>query len=276
MTVTDEHAARQIAERGRDALLERLRPAFEDAAAAHSDALQLDSDQLESMVQRAADRADGLQWRRALATVAEQQLGLGLGEALGHPAVARAQEILGVPSYEDSLAELTAGVGGGTKKAREDQRPGEAPEAGEEEPGGGDDERASEAPEAGEEDQAGGGEVLGAPPVPIPLSRTIRLPAIHLGGIANLAPAEANLALRFSDHGFQIFRGKDDAALGRIALEEISTLETPALRGRRRRRQGNAQLVIRTKQGDASFEIPGVSTDELRARLAPMQERLGK
>src|SRR5437763_12571878 len=60
------------------------------------------------MVQRAADHADGLQWRRALASVATQELGIGLGEALGHPAVERAQAIVGAPSYEDSLAALEA------------------------------------------------------------------------------------------------------------------------------------------------------------------------
>jgi hypothetical protein len=100
MTDTNDQTAERIAERGRGALLERLRPAFKDAADAHSDLIQLDSDQLEQMVQRAADRADGLQWRRALASVATEELGIGLGEALGHPAVERAQRIVGAPSYE--------------------------------------------------------------------------------------------------------------------------------------------------------------------------------
>ena len=103
MTDTLEDTAQRIADRGRDALLERLRPAFKDAAAKHADALQLSDEQLEQMVQRAADRADGLQWRRALAGVATEELGIGLGEALSHPAVARAQAIVGAPSYEDSL-----------------------------------------------------------------------------------------------------------------------------------------------------------------------------
>jgi hypothetical protein len=108
VTDTLEHTAKRIADRGRDALLARLRPAFADAARAHADRLQLDSKELERMVQRAADRADGLQWRRALASVAADELGIGLGEALGHPAVERAQAIVGAPSYEDSLAALEA------------------------------------------------------------------------------------------------------------------------------------------------------------------------
>jgi len=109
VTDTLEPTAKRIADRGRDALLARLRPAFADAASAHAEIMQLDDEQLERMVQRAADRADGLQWRRALAMVASEELGIGLGEALGHPAVERAQAIVGAPSYEDSLAALEAG-----------------------------------------------------------------------------------------------------------------------------------------------------------------------
>ena len=78
MTDTLEHTAKLIADRGRDALVARLRPAFADAASARAEIIQLDDQQLEQMVQRAADRADGLQWRRALASVASEELGIGL------------------------------------------------------------------------------------------------------------------------------------------------------------------------------------------------------
>ena len=99
MTDTLEQTARRIAERGRPALLEFLRPAFQQTAADHADVVELDADQLERMVQDAADHADGLLWRRALAGVAAQELGISLGEALGHQAVARAQAIVGAPAF---------------------------------------------------------------------------------------------------------------------------------------------------------------------------------
>ena len=67
-----ETLARRIADRGQDALLGRLRTAYADAAAAHADLISLDSEQIEAMVQSAADNADGLQWRRALADVARR------------------------------------------------------------------------------------------------------------------------------------------------------------------------------------------------------------
>lgn len=103
---TVDSLAQQLAAQGRDALVERLRGAYADAAAAHSDIVRLDDARIEQMVQDAADRADGVQWRRALATVASEELGIDLSAALSHPAVAQAQKLVGAPSYEDSLAEL--------------------------------------------------------------------------------------------------------------------------------------------------------------------------
>ena len=103
-----ETQAERIAARGRDALVERMRTAYSDAAAAHADLISLDSERIEEMVQSAVGRADGLQWRRALARVASDELGLSVPEALSHPAVARAQELVGAPSYEQSLAEMIA------------------------------------------------------------------------------------------------------------------------------------------------------------------------
>jgi hypothetical protein len=103
-----ETQAHQIAARGREALVERTRRAYSDAVAAHADVISLDDEHIEAMVQSAVDRADGLQWRRALADVAAEEFGISATEALSHPAVLRAQTLVGAPSYEQSLAELIA------------------------------------------------------------------------------------------------------------------------------------------------------------------------
>jgi hypothetical protein len=109
MMQTDvEVTAERIAERGRAALVERLRGAYRAAAAAHADLVTIDDARLETMVQDAAGRADGLQWRRALAEVAASELGMTVSDALTHPAVTEAQRLAGAPSYEQSLAELIA------------------------------------------------------------------------------------------------------------------------------------------------------------------------
>ena len=102
----NEQVAQRLAAQGRAALLERLRQAYTQAAEAHADVLSIDADRTEMLVQGAADRADGLQWRRALADVASRELGISLIEALAHPAIVQAQELLGAPSYESSLAAL--------------------------------------------------------------------------------------------------------------------------------------------------------------------------
>lgn len=100
MTEAVELDARRIADHGRDAVVQRLRLAFSETAATHGGLAEIDPDQLEQMVQTAAGRASGVLWRRALASVAVAELGISLAEAVEHPAVRRAQELLGVPPYE--------------------------------------------------------------------------------------------------------------------------------------------------------------------------------
>jgi hypothetical protein len=326
VTETLEHTARRIAEQGRDALLARLRPAFEEAAAAHRDTLTLDDEQLEKMVQRAADRADGLQWRRALASVATEQLGIGLGEALSHPAVARAQAIVGAPSYEEALGALgavsetravpeptpDAAPPSAPSPADQEKQPAEASDADEESapstaehelpPAAAEPEPAApispdtEAPVADDSEPpppvAADSElpppVAADPDLVVPVAADsepdmaaadgaetdadgVRLRAVHLGGIANLAPAEADLELQLSSVGLDIVRGPDQSVLGRLAWAEIDALETPDAGGRfRRKKSADAHLVVRSPQGSASFQIPGVTPQELREHLAPL------
>jgi hypothetical protein len=308
---TTEQTAQRIAAQGREALLARLRPAFEEAATAHADVLELTPEQLEEMVQRSADRADGLQWRRALAAVATEELGIGLGEALSHPAVERAQEIVGAPSYEESLAKL--GPLPQTQAQDDDQQAARAEEALEAEPEPVEAEpepveaaRTTAASQAEEPEATGDeagkepsdtahaearGEALderdgpttaepasirednGAPPSSEEL-RPLRIAAVHLGGIANLAPAESDIQLEFSEHGLDVIRGSD-TILGRLGWEDIRALEVPEPRGWRRRRQERpGHLVVRTDHGDASFEIPGLTSNDLRDHIEPVRKYL--
>jgi hypothetical protein len=355
---SSEQTAEKIAGRGREALIARLRPAFEEAAAAHADVLELSPEQIEEMIQRAANRADGLQWRRALAAVATEELGISLGEALSHPDVVRAHELVGAPSYEDSLAELSAPLQrpaaepaapaaeaeGDPAEASDveaaDAEAAEAPlpetevpetEAPDTWPGSAED--AEEADDEDDEDptaveQAVPAEetappppeeeaeeaVLGpadpaAPPGMEPPETAddeeeaehadaspvaaldqptvaydlddyedddelyelegLRITVIHLGGIANLEPAEKNIELLMSVEGLDIIRS-GDTVLGRLDWEQVRALEVPPPRGRRRRRNVPTHLVIRTIRGDASFEVPEVTPEELRRHLAPV------
>lgn len=357
MTSTDlnvEELAQRIAAGGREALVQRLRGAYNDAAAAHSDIVVIDEDRIETMVQGAADRADGLQWRRALAQVAADELGIPVTEALSHPAVARAQALVGAPTYEQSLAELitqpvppatgngAVATGGPAGPPVPPTQPG-APVVGEPEPEAefaadpvsepepepepqsaavpeptaehelittppepdvpeqlseeleaieADDEVFELLPEpepieletemydalpAQSEDEAPPAlEPEPSAPVPELDADEVRVTAIHLGGVANLPTSRDGLDLRLSEDGLDILQS-DEQIVGRLPWEEIDALEVPHHRTRRRRQpKSGARLVVRTRHGDASFEIADFSPDELRDRIEPLVARYGR
>jgi hypothetical protein len=258
MTEEIDETAQEIADQGRDALVGRLRPAFEQAVEARRDTMTLDDEQLEEMVQRAADRADGLQWRRALASVASEKLGIGLGEALAHPAVVRAHELVGAPSYEEALAAVTGGQTVPAAAVVEGEE-GEAESEPEVEAGTDAEGRESESePEGQHESKPRQSQ-----------TEPLRLSAVHVGGIANLPEGAGNLELRFTDSGLDIAR--EGRALGRLTWREITSIDTPDPTGRRRRRQrADGTIVIRSASGRATFEIPGLSAAELQEQLAPL------
>ena len=367
-----ETLAQQIAARGRDALVERLRVAYSDAAAVHADIVSLDDERIETLVQSAANRADGLQWRRALAGVAAEELDVTIPEALSHPAVARAQTLVGAPSYEQSLAELIArpvppaSTNGGEPNGAPAGAPSSAlasppdgqlelepepePEADAPEPEPqaerleaveADDEVFELLPEPDpveldtalyeaqpeytdqnapptlepepfvEETGAADGALPEAPDAPDapdaeaapspedqepsseeqepaadegepgaaqePSSEEeLRVTAVHLGGVANLPTHQEGLGLRLSGNGLDILEG-DGGIIGRLVWDEIDALEVPHTRTRRRRQQAvRARLVVRTAHGDASFEIPGFASDELRDRIEPLISSYGR
>jgi len=333
-----EQVAQRLAAHGRDALVERLRHAYTQAAEAHADVLSIDGDRLETMVQGAADRADGLQWRRALADVASGELGISITDALAHPAVVRAQELVGAPSYDDSLAALVrrpvpgppsqasrngggSQAGGGSPATAEAKPPWESmahsampkadppaePESPRQdaaadpppdtaaarardaaaEPPQEEDPHATQqwspddvaeafgsADEPADDDDPGYDDGSDEAPtrlhaVPDAEDDRVRVGAIHLGGVANLTDNRESVDLRLSAHGLDIIRG-DDAILGRLSWSEIDALEVPLPRGRRRRGRDRTRLIVRTGQGDASFEVPGLTAEELRGRLRPV------
>ena len=96
----------QIAERAREDLYARLRAAFEHQLAARPLTGGPVEGQLERLVDAAAARADAVLWRRCLAGAAADAFGIGLAEALSHPAVQRAHELVGAPPYEPAALAL--------------------------------------------------------------------------------------------------------------------------------------------------------------------------
>jgi hypothetical protein len=236
-------APRRIAEKGREALRDRLRVAFEEAATAHADVLVLDPERLERMVNQAVRRADGLQWRRALAAAATEELGIELGEALEHPAVVRAQQIVGAPSYEEGLAAIAAGKppppGSGEPPEAEDESPKEEPE----------------------ETQANEPGFL------------IRLAAVHAEGLPGLEN-QAEVVLEFSGDELRVLAGGGEL-LGSLDWDEIDALDVQPRRGRLRRSRG-ARVTVSARGHEGKFDVADGAPGDLAQRLAPVRSKLAE
>ena len=58
-----------------------------------------------------------------------------------------------------------------------------------------------------------------------------------------------------------------------LPWHEIKEIDVPAPRGMRRRRKRDAQLVVKTSQGEATFSIPALTPDEFREIATPVIER---
>jgi hypothetical protein len=216
-------AVRRIADAGRRDVVARLRDAL--ARQAESAGIALDSEELDRRAGEAVIYADGILWRRALAGAAGAELGLGLGEAVGHPAVLRAHAQVGAPPFP------------GDAEPADPSAVGEAPAA-----------------TAAEAD-------------------ALRVAAVHLGGIEALRAGERDLELRISSAGLDVLKRSSGAPIGRLEWTEIETVDLP--RGRRGLRRGRRayELHVATGRGRASFQLPGVTEEQLKDHLEPMLAR---
>jgi hypothetical protein len=225
-------AAQRIADAGRLEVVARLRDAIAaQAAAAHVD---LSDGELDRHADEALAHADGTLWRRALAGAGVGELGIGLGEAVGHPAVLRAHALVAAPPF-----------------------PGDP------EPVGG-------APAPAEPPPA---EPDGVAAQARPDADALRVAAVHLGGIEALRAGERDLELRISSAGLDVLKRSSGAPIGRLAWAEVKEVDLP--RGRRGLRSGRRayELHVATGQGRASFQLPGVTEEQLRDHLEPMLAR---
>jgi hypothetical protein len=242
----------RIAQRGREVVVERLRIAFAHQLAVQG-AADLDPEQVERMVQEAAGRAGEALWRRSLAQAAMEELGIDLSEALAHPVLAD------VLQGSDAGADVPVPA------------PEALPEPSDDKPHhldlGSHPEHAQPRPAEYHETHGG--------PVPMVADATaLRLSAVHLNGIETLYQGDDDLELRLSEAGLDVLKRSNGAAIGRLEWSEIETVELPApkrgLRGRRRSRE----LHVSTDRGQAQFELPGLTEDELHEYLEPTLARL--
>ena len=246
----------RVAQRGREVVVQRLRSAFAHQAAARGGGGDLDSARLDRMVEEAAARAGEALWRRSLAEAAIEELGIDLPDALAHPVLAEAQELIDAQTD----APLPAA-----------DAPPETPEPTEPQPHldlGSDSERHEPRRPQRPEPYA--------EPVPMTADpHALRLSAVHLSGIETLYQGDDDLELRLSEAGLDVLKRSNGAAIGRLEWSEIETVALPApKRGGLRSRRRTRELHVSTGRGQAQFELPGLTDEELHEHLEPTLARL--
>jgi hypothetical protein len=242
----------RIAQRGREVVVARLRDAFAHQVATRASG-GIDPARLERMVQEAASRAGDALWRRSLAEAVMEELGLGLPEALAHPVLTDAREL--VDAQNDAAPPTPE---------PEPSEPPEPPERAQPQPDRG--------PERGYDSEVrepGGGSVsmLAEP-------HALRLSAVHVSGIETLQQGDGDLELRLSEAGLDVLKRSNGAAIGRLEWSEIEGVSLPAPKRGLRSRRRPRELHVSTRRGQAQFELPGLSDEELHEHLEPTLARL--
>ena len=96
----------------------------------------------------------------------------------------------------------------------------------------------------------------------------LRINAVHIGGVADL-PIDEAIELRVSGDGLDLIT-VEGKIMGRLGWPEIDELLVPGPLTRRERRKSLTRLVVQTRHGDASFEVPELSRETLRDGLRPL------
>jgi hypothetical protein len=251
----------RITQRGREVVVERLRDAFAHQVATHDGGVDIDPERVERMVQEAAGRAGEALRRRSLAQAAMEELGIDLSAALAHPVVTDVPEPADAEAEADTDAPLSA------------PEPEPVPETPEGEPHhldlGSDPEHAQPWPAERHEHDAD--------PVPMVAdAQALRLSAVHISGIETLYQGEDDLELRLSEAGLDVLKRSNGAAIGRLEWSEIETVVLPTPKRGLRNRRRSRELHVTTDRGQAQFELPGLTDQQLHEYLEPTLARLSR
>ena len=107
-----------------------------------------------------------------------------------------------------------------------------------------------------------------------PSMHALRLPAIHMTGIESLRNGESDLELRFSDAGLDLLKASSGAAIGRLLWSEIHSIDVASSRRILRPGRRMQELHVRAQSGRATFQLPGMSSEQVNEHLEPVLERL--
>ena len=104
--------------------------------------------------------------------------------------------------------------------------------------------------------------------------QAMRLSAVHVSGIESLRNGETDLELRFSDVGLDLIKASSGAAIGRLLWSEIHGVDLPSPRRGLRPGRRVQELHVRAQSGQAVFQLPGMTADQVNQHLEPALARL--
>jgi hypothetical protein len=107
-------------------------------------------------------------------------------------------------------------------------------------------------------------------------AQALRLSAVHISGIETLYQGEDDLELRLSEAGLDVLKRSNGAAIGRLEWSEIETVVLPTPKRGLRNRRRSRELHVTTDRGQAQFELPGLTDQQLHEYLEPTLARLSR
>jgi hypothetical protein len=104
--------------------------------------------------------------------------------------------------------------------------------------------------------------------------QALRLSAVHVSGIEALRNGESDLELRFSDAGLDLLKASSGGAIGRLLWSEIHGVEMASARRGLRPGRRVQELRVRAQSGQAIFQLPGMTSEQVNQHLEPVLARL--
>ena len=104
--------------------------------------------------------------------------------------------------------------------------------------------------------------------------QAVRLSAVHVSGIESLRNGESDLELRFSDAGLDLLKASSGAAIGRLLWSEIHSVDVASPRRGMRPGRRVQELHVRAQSGQAVFQLPGMTSEQVNQHLEPALARL--
>lgn len=104
--------------------------------------------------------------------------------------------------------------------------------------------------------------------------QAVRLAAVHVSGIESLRNGESDLELRFSDAGLDLLKASSGGAIGRLLWSEIHSVDVASPRRGLRPGRRVQELHVRAQSGQAVFQLPGMTSEQVNQHLEPALARL--